>query len=111
MKKNTKESQKKLNLAMREIINNAYSFVRSREYTKQMANVTYEQLVDEAIDKIEGTPGKTTIRPRALERLKKIKEEIVQAVTTVKAKPPADWALSDDPQEQEDNVNTSEDDS
>lgn len=101
-----KTSQKKLNLAMREIINNAYAFVRSREYTKQLANVTYEQLLDEAIDRIEGTPGKVPLRPRSLERIKKLKTEIVQAVKTVKAKPPTDWALSEDPKEKEENVNT-----
>lgn len=101
-----KTTQKKLNLAMREILNNAYAFVRSREYTKQMANVTYEQLLDAAIDRIEGTPGKAPLRPRALERIKKLKTEIEQAVKTVKAKPPTDWSLAEDPQEQDENVNT-----
>jgi len=110
MAKDPKETQKKLNLAMREIINNAYSFVRSREYTKQLANVSYEQLLDEAIEAIEGTPGKVPLRPKALERVKKIKEEITKAVDTVKARPPNEWVLSEDIQEKEDNVNTSEDD-
>jgi|WetSurSiteA1Bulk_404760.scaffolds.fasta_scaffold22671_2 hypothetical protein len=100
-----KTAQKQLNLRMREIINNAYAFVRSREYTKQVANISYEQLLDDAIDAIEGTPGKKPLRPRALERIQKLKAEIVDAVTQVKAKPPTDWALSEDPQE---NVNTPE---
>lgn len=107
MATDAKTAQKKLNLAMRDIIGSAYGFVRGREYTKQMANVTYEQLIDEAIDHIEGTPGKATLRPTLLARIAKIKSEIEGAVKTVKSKSVNYWALDN----QDSNVNTDETDS
>jgi hypothetical protein len=103
-----KSEQTKLNLRMREIVNNAYSFVRGREYTKQMSNVTFEQLLDEAIDRIEGTPGKVPLRATNLDRVKKIKNDITSAVDTIKAKPPSSWVLTEDTEE---NVNTPEESS
>lgn len=106
-KTDAKTAQKKLNLAMRDIIGEAYAFVRGREFTKQMANVTYEQLIDEAIDHIEGTPGKVPLRPTLLDRISKIKTKIEGAVNTVKSKSINYWALDN----QDSNVNTDEKDS
>jgi len=88
--------QNKLNLKMREILGNAYSFVRGREYTRQTANITYEQLLDRAIHAIEGTTGQSEVRDTKLNRIKKIKEEIGKAVTTVKGKPPESWSIEND---------------
>ena len=88
--------QKKLNLQMREIISNAYAFVRSREYTQTIANITYEELLDKAIDRIEGTKGRSDVRGTRLDRVNKIKQEVAQAVETVKKQPPSAWALDND---------------
>lgn len=87
-------AQTKLNLQMREILGNAYAFVRSREYTKTVANLTFEELIDAAIARIEGTQGRTELRPTLLERIAKIKNEIAGAVTTVKSKPPNEWVIA-----------------
>jgi hypothetical protein len=105
----TKSKQNKLNLQMREILGNAYGFVRGREYTKSVANITYEQLLDAAIDRIEGTKGRTEVRGTILDRIKKIKEEVSQAVDTVKKRPPHEWVIeSEDRSSKEDLANTEE---
>lgn len=105
----TKSKQNKLNLQMREILGNAYAFVRGREYTKSVSNITYEQLLDAAIGRIEGTEGRSDVRGTILDRVKKIKEEVGQAVDTVKKRPPHEWVIeSDDQSSKEDAVNTEE---
>lgn len=96
MAASTKTKQGKLSLQMREILSNAYAFVRGRQYTEQMANVTYEELLDAAIDRIEGTKGRTEVRPTLLERVQKIKQEVTTAVDTVKKKPPSYWTIEND---------------
>jgi len=98
MAQNPQTAQTQLNLQMREILGNAYLFVRSREYTKTIANLTYEELLDAAIGRIEGTQGRTEIRPTLLERIAKIKNEIVSAVKTVKSKPPNEWVIASEDQ-------------
>ena len=105
----TKQKQTKLNLQMREILGNAYSFVRGRQYTASIANITYEELLDAAIHQIEGTEGRSDVRVPILDRIRKIKEEISQAVTTVKSIEPERWALdSDDFISADEAMNTSE---
>jgi hypothetical protein len=109
MAASTKEKQGKLSMQMREVLSNAYSFVRGRQYTEQMANITYEELLDEAINRIEGTKGRTELRPTLLERITHIKEEVSQAVDTVKKKPPSYWTIeNDDRISEEDATNTKE---
>jgi hypothetical protein len=110
MAKQTKaKKQAKLNLQMREIIGSAYSFVRGRQYTETVANITYEELLDSAIDKIEGTKGRSEVRGTKLDRIEKIKAEIAQAVDTVKAQPPNQWQLqNEESASEEDAMNTEE---
>ena len=101
--------QTKLNLKMREMLANAYGFVRGRQYTDSIANITYEELLDKAIGRIEGTKGRSEVRATKLDRIKKIKNEIAQAVTTVKSKPPSAWKIeNDDRINSEDKQNTKE---
>lgn len=101
--------QNKLNLQMREILGQAYAFIRGREYTKSVANVTYEQLLDAAIHRIEGTEGRSEVRGTILDRIQKIKLEIGAAVDTVKKRPPHEWVIeSDDRSSKEDLANTTE---
>ena len=93
------QKQTQLNLQMREILGNAYGFIRGREYTKSIANVTFEQLLDAAIERI-GTPNQSSgIRASALERIAKIQNEIATAVTTVKSKPPSSWVIASQSQD------------
>jgi hypothetical protein len=103
------KKQLKLNLKLRETLGSAYAFVRGREYTRQTANITYEQLLDRAIHAIEGTAGQSEVRGSKLSRVMKLKEEVGKAVTTVKSKPPEAWVIeSDSRTEKEDAANTKE---
>lgn len=94
--KSTEKKQTKLNLQMREVIGRAYSFVRGRQYTETVANITYEELLDAAIDRIEGTKGRSEVRSTKLDRIAKIKDEISQAAETVKSLPPNHWQLQNE---------------
>lgn len=108
-KKSTPSKQTKLNLKMREILGDAYGFVRGREYTRQIANTTYEQLLDRAIHAIEGTKGQNEVRATKIERIAKIKTEVANAVATVKKRPPESWAIESDSRvDSKDLVNTEE---
>ena len=89
-----KQKQTQLNLQMREILGDAYGFIRGREYTKSFASLSYEELLDAAIEKIEGSQGNTTIRPPVLVRIASIQNAIKQAVTTVKSQPPSSWVIA-----------------
>lgn len=108
-KASTSKKQVRLNLKMREILARSYAFVRSREYTETVANITYEELLDKAIDRIEGTKGRSDVRSTRLDRVQKIKNEIEEAVKTVQKQPPGYWALdSDDRIDPKDAQNTEE---
>jgi hypothetical protein len=100
------QAQKNLNIAMRTILGDAYSFVRGREYNETIANIDYDTLLDAAIDRIEGTEGRTEVRATKLDMIKKIKEEVETAIDTVKALPPESWSLETT---KDDNQNTEED--
>ena len=107
--KKTVSKQTKLNLQMREILSNAYVFVRGRQYTETVANITDEEMLDKAIDRIEGTEGRSEVRSNKLDRVKKIKEEVATAVTTVKKRPPQEWVIEGDNKvEPDDRQNTEE---
>jgi hypothetical protein len=83
-------------LAMRQFIADAYSFVRGAQFTKLSANVTFEQLIDGALDKIEGTNNVSSVRPCKLDRIKAIQANLAAAVEQVKAAPPESWVWNTD---------------
>jgi len=88
------KKETRLKLQMREILSNAYAFVRGRQYTETIANITYEELLDKAIDRIEGTTGQSYVRSTLLDRVEKIKSEVSNAIDTVKKQPASYWTLS-----------------
>ncbi len=103
------KKQSKLNLQMREIIGSAYAFVRGCQYTETVANITYEELLDAAIDRIEGLKGRSDVRATKLDRVEKIKMDISSAVDTVKKLPPSYWELqNEESTSAEDAANTEE---
>lgn len=53
MATSTQSKQQRLSIQMREILGDAYGFVRGAQYNKTAANITYEQLLDDAINRIE----------------------------------------------------------
>ena len=100
-----------MNQNMRQILNDAYAFVRGCDYNQTVANITYEELLDAAIDRIEGTSTDTgNVRSTKLQRIAKIKGDLVSAVDTIKAKPASAWVANNaDAVQLDDSVNTPED--
>ena len=99
-----------MNQNMRQILNDAYAFVRGCDYNQTVANITYEELLDAAIDRIEGTSTDTgNVRSTKLQRIAKIKGDLVSAVDTIKAKPASAWVANNaDAVDPDDSVNTPE---
>ena len=99
-----------MNQNMRQILNDAYAFVRGCDYNQTVANLTYEELLDAAIDRIEGTSASTgNVRSTKLQRIAKIKSDISSAVDTIRSKPPSAWVMNNsDAVQPDDNVNTPE---
>lgn len=105
----TKDQQAKLSIELRRILGDAYSFVRGSQFTQTVANITFEELIDQAIQRIEGTDNRSLVRCTKLDRVKKIKEEVISAVTTAKSKPPEQWIIESDSRvKTEDRANTPE---
>jgi len=105
----TKEKKRLQILQLREALGNGYAFVRGRQYNQSVANITFEELIDQAVDRIEGTAGRSDVRATLLDRVKKIRQEVSSAVDTVKQRPPTDWVIeSDEAVDDADNQNTEE---
>ena len=85
--------QDTLKFEMRRILSDANAFVSGEELTKLFSGVTVEQLIDEALHRLEGTSNRTELRQSAIERVAQIKNEVATAVTTVKSRPPEDWTF------------------
>ena len=106
----TLASQQKAQIAqVRDYISDAYAFVRGSQYTKTAANITYEQLLDAAIEKIEGAVGAFTGRPNKLTRIQVIQTNLTTALKALRETSPEDWDWgSDAAVEDKDKANTSE---
>jgi len=85
--------QTKLNLQLRQTLGDAYAFVQGERLTNSIASVTLESLINEQIDQIEGTDGKTSIRPNKIEEVDRLMNETTSAVETVKSLPPSAFTL------------------
>jgi hypothetical protein len=82
-----------MNVEMRRILNNAYAFVAGQRNNQTFAATTYEELAKKQIDRITG-PG-TEARPNELQRLEKMKSELVDLVEQVKEIPPDRFLVAD----------------
>jgi hypothetical protein len=99
-----------LNIEMRRVISDAYAFVRGNDWNKYAANLTYEELLSLAIDRIDGSQKMGNTRATRLDRIASIKSSIAAAVTTVKAKPPSAWGFETyEPADAVEHANTPED--
>lgn len=108
-KANAPQVQKtKLNLQLREILGDAYSFVLGEKFTASVSTVNLETLMQEQINQIEGTDGKTSIRLNKKDTLDKLLNSISEVVKTVKKLPPSAFSLNTEDR-QDGNVNTSVD--
>ena len=88
--------QKSLIASVRDSISDAYGFVRGAQYTKQVSQTTYEQMIDAAIAKIRGTTGVVTTRPCKLDRIEAVRNSLVAAVKAVQDTPVSSWVWGTD---------------
>ena len=80
------EKQQALNLELRQDIGNAYAAVKGSELSKGFASVTFEELLDQQIERISGKSFDQ--RPNELERVDKTEQRLLAAVEKIRALPP-----------------------
>jgi hypothetical protein len=85
---NAEDQKQDLSDQMREAVAAAYAFVQGQENTETFSSITFEEALDKQIATLEG-PG-TDIRPCVLDRIKRVREELLAAVENIK-KQPADF--------------------
>ena len=95
----------KLNLQIREVLSDAYSFVLGEKLTASVSTVSLETLMQEQINQIEGTDGMTEIRLNKKDALDKILNSITDVVAAVKKLPPSYFSLNSEDRV-DGNVNT-----
>lgn len=79
------------NFEFRRILNNAYAFVQGELNTQSFSAITYEELAAQQNERIEGKG--TESRPTELERLDKIKQDMLSIVEAIKASDPNDFLI------------------
>jgi len=79
------EEQQAQNLQLREALNNAYGFIEGQKTTQTFSAVTFEELVDQQINRLVGPD--TESRPNVFNRITKIKNDLLQAVAQIKQLP------------------------
>jgi hypothetical protein len=89
-----------LSFELRRAVANAYAFVEGAKSVQTFSALTYEELLDQQIERIEG--AETDLRPNELHRIDKTEQDVVAAVAKIKALP-ANFFADDRPK---DNVNS-----
>lgn len=70
----------------RETLQNAYSFVEGQKVAQSFSALTPEDCLDRFIERVEG-PG-TLTRPNVIDRITRVKSEVLATIEKVKAMPP-----------------------
>lgn len=79
---------------LRRVLSNSYAFVLGEQATQSFSALTYEELADDQIERIEGkdvVPG----RPNELERVDRLQRELTDAIQKIKQIPPEKFIESD----------------
>lgn len=82
------------NLELRKALNDAYAAVEGAKTVQSFNAVTFEDLADQQIARIAGKD--TPTRPNELNRIKRVLNNVVQAVAKIKALPPESFAKKDE---------------
>lgn len=82
-----------LNLELRRVLNDSVGAVLGRQTTESFFALTFEELADQQIERIEGKG--TDVRPNELERVSKIESDLLNAVAQIRNIPPENFLLSD----------------
>lgn len=88
-------AQQEQNIELRKAINNAYAFVEGQKLVQSFSAVTFEELLDQQIERIEG--ASTVQKPNELERIERIEQDVLSAVDKIKKLP--DDAFKKTPEE------------
>lgn len=82
-----------LNFELRRVLNQSIGAVLGRQTTESFYSLTYEELADAQIERIEGQG--TSTRPNELERVNKIESDLLNAVSQIRSIPPENFLLAD----------------
>ncbi len=77
--------QQEQNLELRRAVGNAYAFVEGQKLVQTFSAVTFEELLDKQIERIEGAT--TTQKPNELDRITRTEEDLLAAVQKIKSLP------------------------
>jgi hypothetical protein len=77
----------------RRIIANAVGELRSNEIRDSYAALSLEELIDQQIDRLEGTND--TLNPSRLQRIQRIRQELADNIEAMKATPPSSFRRHD----------------
>lgn len=83
---NNSEDVQTRNTRLREALNNAYSALLGDQSVKSFSAFTFEEALNNQIERIEGTG--TQLRPNLLARVDRIENTMLQAIEQLKALPP-----------------------
>lgn len=71
---------------MRRALDDAYGALEGQKATQAFLSFSFEEAMDNQIDRISGTS--TRLRPNELDRVARIKSQLVEAVAAIKQVPP-----------------------
>lgn len=89
----TDKREQEQNLDLRKAIASAYTFVEGQKSVQSFSAFTFEDLVDQQIERIEGKS--TMLRPNMLDRVDAIENNVRNAVDKIKKLPPNAFAKPD----------------
>lgn len=81
------------NLKLRTAISDAYAAVEGYKSVQTFNAITFEDLADQQIERISGKDSQS--RPNELNRVKRVVENLKQAVAQIKTLPPEAFADAD----------------
>lgn len=81
------------NLEIRTALSDAYAAVEGFKAAQSFSALTFEDLADQQIERLEGAD--TEARPNERRRIQRVLNNVLQAVAKVKAMPPEAFAKAD----------------
>lgn len=89
----TDKNEQEQNLELRKAIAGAYAFVEGQKSVQSFSALTFEDLVDQQIERITGKG--TTLRPNTLERVDVLEQGVLSAIDKIKKLAPEAFAKPD----------------
>lgn len=89
----TDKKEQEQSLELRKAISDAYAFIEGQKSVQSFSALTFEDLVDQQIERIEGKGS--TLRPNMLDRVDAIENNVKNAVDKIKSLSPSAFAKPD----------------